>query len=46
MLGWTVDPKLQCVLGGGKNQVGITHPIFNIGFIKVKAVMDWAYNQL
>jgi protein farnesyltransferase subunit beta len=46
MLGWTVDSKLQCVLGGPRNQVAVTHPIFNIGFIKAKTMMDWAYNQL
>lgn len=46
LLGWTVDPKLQCVLGGSANQLALTHPIFNVGFIKVKLMMDWSYNQL
>lgn len=46
MLGWTVDSKLQCVLGGTRNQVAVTHPVFNVGFIKAKTMMDWAYNQL
>lgn len=46
MLGWTIDPKYNCVLGGPQNQVGITHPVFNVGFSKAKAMMDWSYNQL
>lgn len=46
LLGWTIDPKLQCVLGGSANQVALTHPIFNVGFNKAKVMMDWSYNQL
>jgi len=45
MLGWTIDTKSQCVLGGDQNRVAITHPIFNVGFIKVKEMMDWSYSQ-
>jgi hypothetical protein len=46
MLGWRVDSKLQCVLGGEQNQVAITHPVFNVGFIKAKEMMDWSYDQM
>ncbi|UZJ51826.1 hypothetical protein CBS101457_001146 [Exobasidium rhododendri] len=46
MLGWKFDTKIQCVLGGDQNRVGITHPIFNAGFVKVKEIMDWSYGQL
>jgi protein farnesyltransferase subunit beta len=46
MLGWKFDVKKQCILGGEQNRVGVTHPIFNVGFYRVKEMMDWSYGQL
>lgn len=42
-LGWTIDEKQGYMLGGEKNMVAPTHPIFNVSFLRIKQMMDYFY---